>query len=192
MGNFIARLFRRIFPDRSAEILIIGLDSSGKSTLVRYLSNEAYGGQMTEDTTAPMPTIGYSHRSISLGEEYGGLNINTWDIGGQTRLRSLWRHYYSSCDAIIYVIDSSDVARFDIAKKELFKMLNDPDLNDCPLLVLANKVDRSDSVSVNEVHDALDLTEVSLSYHIEATSAVEGTGVMEAFKWMADQLQSRN
>lgn len=35
--------------------------------------------------------------------------LKIWDVGGQLTLRRLWQSYYSSCHAIIFVVDSSDV-----------------------------------------------------------------------------------
>lgn len=62
------------------------------------------------------------------------------DIGGQTKLRPLWRHYYVNTDALIYVVDSSDLARIEEARDELFNVLRDPNMDDCrTVLVLLNK-----------------------------------------------------
>ncbi len=53
----------------------------------------------------------------------------------------MWRHYYQNTEGLIYVVDSSDRARLQIAKEELHKMLAEEELKDTVLLVLANKQD---------------------------------------------------
>ena len=42
--------------------------------------------------------------------------LRVWDVGGQHSLRKLWQSYYSSCHAIVFVIDSTDVGDADIAQ----------------------------------------------------------------------------
>lgn len=35
--------------------------------------------------------------------------LKIWDIGGQLSLRNLWRSYYASAHAVIFVVDSTDM-----------------------------------------------------------------------------------
>jgi ADP-ribosylation factor-like protein 2 len=37
--------------------------------------------------------------------------LNVWDVGGQRTIRSYWRNYFESTDALIWVVDSADVHR---------------------------------------------------------------------------------
>ena len=62
-----------------------------------------------------------------------------WDVGGQDILRPMWKHYYVNSDAIIFVVDSQDKNRLELAKTELHKMLAEEELKNAILLVLANK-----------------------------------------------------
>lgn len=62
------------------------------------------------------------------------------DIGGQTKLRPLWRHYYANTDALIFVVDSSDLERMEEARDEMFHVLRDPNMDDCQtVLMFLNK-----------------------------------------------------
>lgn len=64
----------------------------------------------------------------------------TRDIGGQTKLRPLWRHYYVNTDALIYMVDSSDTNRIEEARDELFNVLRDANMSQCQtILILLNK-----------------------------------------------------
>lgn len=64
-----------------------------------------------------------------------------WDIGGQDRIRNLWRHYYNGTQGLIFVVDSSDRDRIDEARDELHKALNEVELEKVKVLILANKQD---------------------------------------------------
>ena len=81
--------------------------------------------------------------------EYKNIKFTVWDVGGQDKIRQLWRHYYNNTHGLIYVVDSADKqsknALFfwnlgvDLAKQELSSMLQEEDLRDAALLVFANK-----------------------------------------------------
>ena len=64
-----------------------------------------------------------------------------WDLGGQSEIRPHWRCYYPKTNALVFVIDSSDKERMDIAKQELFLLLQEDDLKNVPIAILANKQD---------------------------------------------------
>ncbi len=79
-------------------------------------------------------------------------------MGGQTSIRPYWRCYYANTDAIMYVVDSQDRDRVSIAKEELVAMLEEEELKNAALLVIANKQDMPGAMSVTEVSDFLGLT----------------------------------
>lgn len=64
-----------------------------------------------------------------------------WDVGGQDKIRPLWRHYFQNTQGIIFVVDSNDRDRVVEAREELQRMLNEDELRDASLLVFANKQD---------------------------------------------------
>jgi GTPase SAR1 family protein len=74
--------------------------------------------------------------------QYGNLNFDVWDLGGQTSIRPYWRSYYANTAAVIFVIDSTDIERLEIAADELRSMLEEDELKDAALLVFANKQDQ--------------------------------------------------
>ena len=67
--------------------------------------------------------------------------LNFWDLGGQTELQALWDKYYSECHAIIYTVDSNDRERIEESKRCFDAMISNANINNVPLLVLANKQD---------------------------------------------------
>jgi len=73
--------------------------------------------------------------------EYKNIQFTVWDVGGQDKIRPLWRHYFQNTQGIIFVVDSNDRDRVAEAREELQRMLNEDELRDALLLVFANKQD---------------------------------------------------
>jgi len=90
-------------------VLLLGLDNAGKTTLLAqikalYASNDAPSPPQPVSAKT-VPTVGQNVSTIPLPDMY----LKIWDVGGQMSMRGLWQSYYSSCHAIIFVVDSSDV-----------------------------------------------------------------------------------
>jgi small GTP-binding protein len=90
--------------------------------------------------------------------EYKNLSFTIWDVGGQKKIRSLWKHYYNNNDALIFVIDSNDPDRIEEARDELHAMLSDDQLRDTTVLILANKQDLPCAIKVSEVTEKLGMS----------------------------------
>ena len=107
MGNVYTSLMSVFFTkNQDFKLLMIGLDSAGKTTVL-------YKMKMTDFSTAP--TIGYNLEEISLNN----VKIKVWDLSGQQRMRSVWKHYFESINGVIFVMDSSNIARIHEARDEL-------------------------------------------------------------------------
>ena len=115
-----------------------------------------------------------------------------WDVGGQDKIRPLWRHYYQNTQGVIFVVDSNDRERIGEAAEELQKMLREDELRDACLLVLANKQDLPNAMSVAEVTDKLGLHALrNRKWYIQAACATSGDGLYEGLDWMAHTLQGK-
>lgn len=141
--------FKSLFWKQEMELTLVGLQNSGKTTLVNVLSS----GSFQEDM---IPTVGFNMKKVTKGN----VTIKMWDIGGQTRFRSMWERYCRGVNAIVYVVDSADKEKFELSKKELHELLAKPPLAGIPLLVLGNKNDLPEAVSVEELIDTLGLKEL--------------------------------
>ncbi len=84
-----------------------------------------------------------------------------WDVGGQDKIRPLWRHYYQNTQGLIFVIDSNDRERVGEARAELERMLSEDELREAVLLVFANKQDLPKAMPVAEVTEKLGLHKLS-------------------------------
>merc|ERR1712034_205522 len=90
---------------------------------------------VSQEIIKTIPTIGFNVETV----EYKNISFTMWDVGGQDRLRPLWRHYYQGTNGLIYVVDSNDRERIEDAREELHKMLNEHEMADAAVLVFANK-----------------------------------------------------
>jgi ADP-ribosylation factor protein 6 len=92
----------------------------------------------------PVHPVSYLLGSVGFNVEtvtYKNVKFNVWDVGGQDKIRPLWRHYYTGTQGLVFVVDSQDRERVDEAKQELHRILSDREMKECLLLVFANKQD---------------------------------------------------
>merc|ERR1711933_235361 len=96
----------------------VGLDAAGKTTILYKLK--------LGEVVTTIPTIGFNVETV----EYKNISFQVWDIGGQDKIRKLWRHYYLGTHGAIFVVDSSDRDRIEDAREELTKMLSEEEMRD--------------------------------------------------------------
>ena len=115
--------------------------------------------------------------------------LNIWDVGGQTRLRALWRHYYHNTQGLIFVVDSNDVSRIKEARDELHKLLEEDELRNTILLVYANKQDLPNAIKPSELGQKLQLTSITnRPWQIQGICATTGDGLYEGLDWLGEQI----
>ncbi|XP_036616946.1 ADP-ribosylation factor-like protein 6 [Trichosurus vulpecula] len=168
---------------KEVHILCLGLDNSGKTTIVNKLKPP---NAQTQDI---VPTIGFSVQKFKIAT----LSFTVFDMSGQERYRNLWEHYYKDAQAIIFVIDSSDKLRMVVAKEELDILLNHPDIKHrrIPILFFANKMDLRDALTCVKVSQLLSLENIKdKPWHICASDAFKGEGLQEGIDWLKDQIQA--
>ncbi|OCH91241.1 P-loop containing nucleoside triphosphate hydrolase protein [Obba rivulosa] len=141
--------FSGLFFSRTAEIAVVGLQASGKTSFVNVLGS----GQWSEDV---VPTVAFNFRKMRKGN----VTLKMWDVAGQPRYRSIWERYCNGVDAVVFVVDSFDKEKFETARFELHQLLTHPSLNGVPLLVLGNKNDIDGHASIKELIKALELEKI--------------------------------
>ncbi|XP_018431517.1 PREDICTED: ADP-ribosylation factor 1-like [Nanorana parkeri] len=155
-----------------ARILMLGLDSAGKTTILYRLK--------LNETVCTIPTIGFHVETV---EPIPNVTFTVWDVAGQERIRPLWRHYFVNTDGLVFVLDSADPERFLEARTELNAMLNDEELRDVPFLVMANKQDLPGARKPMELVDELGLMKIEgHRWHIQGCCAVNGEGLVEGLE----------
>ena len=88
---------------------MIGLDGAGKTTSLYMMKLDQY--------LHTVPTIGFNCERVkgSLGGSTGATFL-IWDVGGQEKIRPLWKTYTRNTDGIIFVLDASDYKSFEQAR----------------------------------------------------------------------------
>jgi signal recognition particle receptor subunit beta len=92
-----------------------------------------------------------------LSTNISGMNVKSFEIGGRSPMRALWRHYYQSTNGLVFVVDGCDTSMLEFIKEELRRLMAEEALIGLPLLVAVNKMDLPSSMSVDAVTKALDL-----------------------------------
>jgi small GTP-binding protein len=159
---------------------MLGLDAAGKTTILYRLK---FGEPMTT-----IPTIGFNVETI----EYKGFNMTVWDVGGQNRIRLLWRHYFHNTQGLIFVVDSNDNSRIDEAREELHNLIEADELRDCVILIYANKQDLPNAMNPHELSEKLQLNSITnRPWKVQGTCATIGNGLYEGLDWLGEQINKR-
>ena len=140
-----------------------------------------------DELVSTIPTIGFNVEHV----QYRNLHMTIWDVGGQDKIRVLWRHYFSGTDALIWIVDSNDRDRLDEARHEIHKVLADADLEDPLVLVYANKTDLPTAADTSFVAEKLKLHSIRNKWYIQPASAATGSGVYEGLEWLSQQMKQR-
>ncbi|KAB0396055.1 hypothetical protein E2I00_009765 [Balaenoptera physalus] len=180
MGNVFEKLFKSLFGKKEMRILMVGLDAAGKTTILYKL-------KLGEIVTT-IPTIGFNVETV----EYKNISFTVWDVGGQDKIRPLWRHYFQNTQGLIFVVDSNDRERVNEAREELTRMLAEDELRDAVLLVFVNKQDLPNAMNAAEITDKLGLHSLrQRNWYIQATCATSGDGLYEGLDWLSNQLKNQ-
>merc|ERR1739845_40093 len=167
-GLFMSKIWERIVSNQEMRILMVGLDAAGKTTILYKLK--------LGEVVTTIPTVGFNVETV----EYKNINFTEWDVGGQDKIRKLWRYYYQNTQGLIFVIDSNDRDRIEDAREELMKMLQEDEMRDAVLLVFANKQDLPDSMTAAEVTEKLGLHNLrQRQWFIQSACATTGDGLYE-------------
>nr|XP_045060021.2 ADP-ribosylation factor 4-like [Desmodus rotundus] len=180
MGLTISSLFSRLFGKKQMRILMVRLHVAGKTTILYKL-------KLGEIVTT-IPTIGFNVETV----DYKNICFTVWDVGGQDKIRPLWRHYFQNTQGLIFVVDSNDRERIQEGAEELQKMLQKDELQDSVLLLFANKQDLPNAMAISEMTDKLGLQSLrNRTWYVQATCATQGTGLYEGLDWLSNELSKR-
>ena len=159
---------------------MLGLDAAGKTTLLYKLK--------LGEVLSTIPTIGFNVERVV----YKNIDFTVWDVGGQDKIRPLWRYYYENIQAVVFLIDSNDQERISEAQEELQKLLREHSLKGLPLLLFCNKQDLPHSMTVNEIVSKLNMSSLDRKWKAQSLCAISGDGLYEGFDWLANTLSKTN
>merc|ERR1712014_77690 len=179
-GVVMSQMWRRLLSKHGMRILMVGLDAAGKTTILYKLK--------LGEVVTTIPTVGFNVETV----EYKNINFTVWDVGGQDKIRKLWKYYYQDTQGLIFVVDSNDRDRIEDACEELAKMLMEDEMRDAVLLMLANKQDLPNSLTAAEVTEKLGLHSMRhRQWFIQSACATTGDGLYEGLDWLSRTLSSK-
>ena len=153
---------------------MVGLDGAGKTTILYKLKGV--------ETMQIYPTHGFNMETF----QYMNTIFNVYDLGGKQNLRPFWKYKLQYTQQLIFVIDAEDQERIEEARHELMMLLADRHLNETALLILANKQDAPNAMTIKEIGEKLGLRYLTnRKWYIAPTSAVSGEGLWEGMEWLA-------
>ncbi|XP_010164713.1 ADP-ribosylation factor-like protein 14 [Antrostomus carolinensis] len=158
---------------KQANILMLGLDSAGKSTLLyKFKCNEVF---------LTIPTIGFNVDMIETGKD---LTLTFWDVGGQQKMRQVWCNFLENTDGLLYVVDSADKRRLEESKKEFEVVLKNEFIKNVPVVVLANKQDLPGALNAEEITRRFNVKKYcsDRNWYVQPCCALTGEGLSEALQ----------
>ncbi|XP_060160623.1 ADP-ribosylation factor-like protein 8A isoform X1 [Globicephala melas] len=207
--NKLLDWFKALFWKEEMELTLVGLQYSGKTTFVNVIApfgpwpprtahlgpgdfcpfsnsdSSFQSGQFNEDM---IPTVGFNMRKITKGN----VTIKLWDIGGQPRFRSMWERYCRGVSAIVYMVDAADQEKIEASKNELHNLLDKPQLQGIPVLVLGNKRDLPGALDEKELIEKMNLSAIQdreiCCYSI---SCKEKDNIDITLQWLIQHSKSR-
>ncbi|CAJ1075333.1 ADP-ribosylation factor-like protein 4D [Xyrichtys novacula] len=173
---------------QSLHIVVIGLDSAGKTSLLYRLKLQEF--------VETIPTKGFNMERIKVtmgNSKTNATMLQVWDVGGQDKLRPLWKSYTRRTDGLVFVVDAAETERMEEAKVELNRITRSAENQGVPVLVLANKQDLVGAMSASEVEKVLGLHELSSStlHHTQGCSALDGQGLQLGLEKLYEMILKR-
>ncbi|PSN46206.1 hypothetical protein C0J52_13147 [Blattella germanica] len=132
----------RLEENPEKRIIVLGLEGAGKSTILSQVTS----GSCKNHDVQP-------------------IDVKPTEVGGGEKVRKYWGNFLQDTDLLVFVVDASDPHNLSLAVKEFKSLLGEDRLNRVPILILANKQDRPEALTPEQVADALDIGSISSSKH---------------------------
>ncbi|XP_051878261.1 ADP-ribosylation factor-like protein 13B [Pristis pectinata] len=150
-------------PIRNVTLLILGLSSAGKTSILK--------GIQKESPYLIRPNGTFSRTDLMVDR----FNVTIFDLSGGEKTRCTWKNYYSAVHGLIFIIDSTDVKRMEEAGKVLSEVMKHEKMSGKPVLILANKQDKAEALPELDIIEQMSLGKLANENksicHIEPCSA---------------------
>ncbi|MHA2295560.1 MAG: ADP-ribosylation factor-like protein [Candidatus Hodarchaeales archaeon] len=162
-------------------VVVAGLANAGKTSILQRLKTGKF--------VSPRATRGVHTETI----EKENVEFLVFDLGGhKTYIQTLWRTFLQKVDTLIYVVDANDKENVEKARNVLKMAISwNPSIRH--LLILANKQDVFSAANEIEILEKFELSRILANTRVKesqifGTSAKMGTGIENAFNWLASEL----
>ncbi|XP_003476368.1 ADP-ribosylation factor-like protein 14 [Cavia porcellus] len=174
-------LSSKTLKTKQAQILLLGLDSAGKSTLLYKL-------KLAKDVKT-IPTIGFNVEMIQLESNF---SLTVWDVGGQEKMRTVWSYYCENTDGLVYVVDSADKQRLEASRKEFKHILKNEHIKHVPVVILANKQDMPGALTAEDITRMFKVKQLcsDRNWYVQPCCAITGDGLTEGFRKLTGFVKS--
>ncbi|KAL6761611.1 ARF-like small GTPase [Haematococcus lacustris] len=165
-------------------VIMLGLSGSGKTSIVHVLAREALD--------QVVPTMGYAIDKVAWRAQHA--TLTTLDMSGASKYHSLWTRYYDQAEGVVFVVDACcDATSLAEAKDVLHSVLESPQLQGRPLLLLANKQDLAGAASPGYLAALLGVSSGSCrgrEFSVQGCSAIKGEGVEDGMTWLLQRVRA--
>ena len=162
------------------KIKMFGLDDAGKTTILYIIK--------LGTKVITIPTIGFNVETIDNENQEKSMTI--WDVGGNKKIRPLWKHYFCNTNGLIWVYDMSKKETYEESQNELKSILYEPDIkSDIPLLIIANKSDLNEEG--NSINDYINGIQDCLSnrpYYIKECNCDNLDSYKDSLDWLYNNM----
>ena len=133
-----------------AKILITGPFNAGKTTLIKFVSDEQTSGKDVQATDAlaqykSMTTVGLDFGILHVDDE---LDVHLFGTPGQSRFNFMWKILSKGALGTIFLIDSSSQRAIDEGKA-MYKYYRE--LSEMPIIIGATKRDLPGAKELDEL-----------------------------------------
>ncbi len=162
---------------KKRKVTWLGMISAGKTSLIERITKNTFEGKQFH-------TMGIRIDELKTKKTH----FIFWEIGGaESFIRTLWDIYTRDSDGIVFVIDSTAPNLFPVLKDLIENhIIKFPHIKSVPVLLLANKQDLSDAMTVPDLVERLELHELldDRPWAIFGTSAVTAENLSQALRWL--------
>eukprot|EP00928_Gymnodinium_smaydae_P026743 TRINITY_DN20904_c0_g1_i1.p1 TRINITY_DN20904_c0_g1~~TRINITY_DN20904_c0_g1_i1.p1 ORF type:complete len:210 (-),score=22.19 TRINITY_DN20904_c0_g1_i1:112-741(-) len=176
----LTHIYKRFFAEEEHRLLLHGLNSAGKTTILYRL-------RLGEAVTT-IPSVSFMIENT----EYELISFTASDLRTRDKIRPLWRHYFTDAKAVVFVVDCADRDHIEDSRRELVKLLNEGDLRDAVLLVIANKQDLPNAMTAEELIETFGFCSTcTRRWFVQAACATTGDGLLDGLEWLHDVLTKK-
>ena len=157
------------------KILTIGESEVGKTSILRrFVENKFLKNHLA--------TIGIDYRTKTMNVYGRDIKLKIWDTAGQERYHNITNHIFKGADGIVLVFDVTQESSFIKIHDWIEQIKSNISQEEISLILLGNKCDIEERmVSKERGKEMAD----GLKVNYYETSALNGTGIYEAFEELA-------